>query len=189
MIEEGQVQEGAAVGAGMDGHEPVRWRANWRVEKRHGDWTGEQIARGEAPDPYEVLEREGNLLTYGGASILWEALIGAAVTAFSNANAYIGVGDSTTAAAATQTDLQAATNKLRKGMDATYPQHTDGTGASSNAQITFKSTFGAAEANFGWKEWGIFNASSAGRMLNRKQEDLGTKASGTWTMTVTLTLS
>lgn len=189
MREEGQMSDGAVVGVGMDGHEPVRWRAQWKVEKRHGDWTGEQIAAGEAPEPYEVIEREGNLLTYGGASILWEALIGAAPTYFSNANAYIGVGDSTTAAAATQTDLQAATNKLRKAMDATYPQHTDGTGASTNAQIVFKSSFASGDANFAWQEWGIFNASTSGRMLNRKVESLGTKTTGTWTMTVTLTLS
>jgi hypothetical protein len=189
MNEEGRLGEGAAVGAGQDGHEPVRWRAQWKVEKRHGDWTGEQIAAGEAPEPYEVIEREGNLLTYGGASILWEALIGAAVTAFSNANAYIGVGDSTTAAAATQTDLQAASNKLRKAMDSTYPQHTDGTGSSSNAQVVFKSTFASGDANWVWNEWAIFNAAAAGRMLNRKVESLGTKTTGTWTMTVTLTLS
>ncbi len=189
MSEDGMMAEGAALSAGLGSHEPVRWRAQWKVEKRDGDWTAEQIAAGEAPPPYEVLEREGNLLTYGGASILWEALIGAAITAFSNANAYIGVGDSSTAAAATQTDLQAATNKLRKAMDATYPQHTDGTGASSNAQIVFKSTFGSGDANFAWQEWGIFNASSSGRMLNRKVESLGTKTTGTWTMTVTLSLS
>lgn len=104
-------------------------------------------------------------------------------TSFDNANAYIGVGDSTTAFAATQTDLQAATNKLRKAMDATYPT------TAANV-LTFRSTFGTSDANYAWQEWGVFNASSAGTMLNRKVESLGTKPSSqTWQFTVTLTLS
>lgn len=103
-------------------------------------------------------------------------------TAFNNANSYIGVGDSTTAFAASQTDLVAATNKLRKAMDATYPQ------VSTNV-ITFRSTFATGDANFAWQEWGVFNASSAGTMLNRKVESLGTKTSAqTWQFTVTITL-
>lgn len=103
-------------------------------------------------------------------------------TAFNNGNSYIGVGDSATAFAAAQTDLQAATNKLRKAMDATYPQ------VAANV-ITFRSTFATTDANWAWQEWGVFNASSAGTMLNRKAESLGTKTSAqTWQFTVTLTL-
>ena len=186
----GLIGDGAGLGAGLAAQDALAWRAAWKCEKYAGDWTAEQLAAADAPEPYEVVEIAGNLLTYGGASILWEALIGAAPTYFSNANAYIGVGDSSTAAAATQTDLQAATNKLRKAMDATYPQHTDGTGASTNAQVVFKATFGTSDANFAWNEWAVFNASSAGRMLNRRVESLGTKTSaGTWTLTCTLSLS
>jgi hypothetical protein len=169
-----------AVGVGAA--EGPRWKAHIRLEKRWGD----------NPDatPYEVIERDDNLLMYGGASALWQQLIGSgAITAYSNANAYIGVGDSTTAAAATQTDLQAATNKLRKAMDATYPLHTDGT-TSGAASIVFRSTFATTDANFAWQEWAVFNASSTGRMLNRKVESLGTKtSSAAWTLTVTITLS
>lgn len=134
----------------------------------------------------------------GGVSCLWQALIGngtatagQTLTFFNNGNAAIGVGDSTTSAAATQTDLQASTNKLRKGMDSTYPQHSDGT-TSGSATIVFRSTFGSSEANFAWQEWGVFNSATAGvgRMLNRKVESLGTKASGsTWTFSVSLTLA
>jgi hypothetical protein len=107
----------------------------------------------------------------------------AASTPFNNANSYIGVGDSTTAYAAGQTDLQAATNKLRKAMDATYPQ-------TSINVVTFRSTFATTDANWAWQEWGVFNASSAGTMLNRKVESLGTKTSAqTWQFTVTLTFT
>lgn len=112
-----------------------------------------------------------------------QATVGAGVTAFNNANAHIGVGDSTTAHAVGQTDLQAATNKLRKAMDATYPS-----GATN--VLTFRSTFGTSDANFAWQEWGVFNASSGGTMLNRKVESLGTKTNTqTWQFTVTLTFT
>lgn len=112
-----------------------------------------------------------------------QSSLAAASTPFNNANTYIGVGDSTTAFAAGQTDLQAATNKLRKAMDATYPS-----GASN--VITFRSTFATTDANWAWQEWGIFNASSAGTMLSRKVESLGTKTSAqTWQFTATLTFS
>ncbi|MEB3367403.1 hypothetical protein [Saccharopolyspora mangrovi] len=165
-------------------HEAVKWRAHWRLEKYLND---EEFAAGNA---YEVIDREGNLLVIGGASALWQRLIGTGVTAFDNTNAHLGVGDSTTAAADSQTDLQAASNKLRKAMDATYPQHTDSTSAAGAKSITYRSTYASGDANFAWQEWGLFNASSTGRMLNRKVESLGTKASGsTWTLTVTLSLA
>lgn len=174
----------------MENKDSAQWRVKLHLAKFNGDDT--------TAEPYEVIEREGNLLMYGGVSCLWESLIGngtasagSALTYFSNANAALGVGDSTTAATATQTDLQAATNKLRKGMVASYPQHTDGAVAGSSS-ITFQSTFTTSDANFAWQEWGVFNSSSAGvgRMLNRKVESLGTKPNtATWVLTVTITIS
>ena len=154
-----------------------RWLARWRLEK-----FLEDERHLEGATPYEVLEGEGNLLVNAGLQLMLDKLIGAAGTVFDNANAYIGVGDSSTAAAATQTDLQAATNKLRKAMDATFPSR-------SGQTMSWKSTFGSGDANFAWNEWGIFNASSAGTMLNRKVESLGTKSSGTWVLTVDVTIS
>lgn len=183
--------EAASVGVIVEPHDTVKWHAQWKLEKFHGDSTAPQ-------DSYEVIEREGNLLMYGGASCLWQTLIGngttssgQALTYFNNAQAAIGVGDSNTAAAATQTNLQAASNKLRKAMDATYPMHTDAT-TSGAASIVFRSTFATGDANFAWQEWGVFNSAvdATGRMLNRKVESLGTKTSAaTWQFTVTLTLA
>jgi hypothetical protein len=104
-------------------------------------------------------------------------------TPYSNANANLGVGDSSTAAAVGQTDLQAASNKLRKAMDATYP-------TVSNGVATFRATFATSDANFAWQEWAVFNASSTGRMLNRAVSSLGTKTSAqSWQLTVTITLA
>jgi len=122
-------------------------------------------------------------LVDAGRNHMVQATIGAAVTAFNNANTYLGVGDSTTAHAVGQTDLQAATNKMRKAMDATYPS-----GAAN--VITFRSTFATGDANWAWQEWGTFNASSGGTMLNRKVESLGTKTNTqTWQFTTTLTFT
>ncbi len=115
-------------------------------------------------------------------NLLASATTTGTMTAYSNANSYLGVGDSTTAFASTQTDLVAATNKLRKAMDATYPQ------LSTNV-ITFRSTFATGDANWAWQEWGVFNASTAGTMMCRKVESLGTKtAAQTWQLTATITL-
>ena len=122
-------------------------------------------------------------MTNAFATHLAQAAIGEAVTAFNNANAYIGVGDSSAAFAAGQTDLQAVTNKLRKAQDATYPQR-------SGNVVTLRSTFGTADANWAWAEWGVFNAATGGTMMNRKVDANGTKASGqTWQFTVTATFN
>lgn len=116
--------------------------------------------------------------------IICDRLIdGAVYNPFDNTNAHLAVGDSTTAFAVTQTDLQAATNKHREPMDATYPQR------AANV-LTFRATFETGDANFSWQEWAIFNAVSGGEMLNRVVADLGTKTSAaTWEFTATLTIT
>lgn len=170
------------------------WIAHAVVEKRLGEYDHPDRRDEYMADvaPYDVTEAAGNLLTYGGMSNLWQSLIGAGgagnLAYFNNANAHLGVGDSSAAEAATQTDLSAATNKLRKAMVGGYPTHTDGTTSASNT-ITFRSDFLTAEANWVWNEWATFNAAAAGRMLNRKVASLGTKTTGTWTLTVTIQLA
>lgn len=109
-------------------------------------------------------------LTNVGRNIIAAAIIGDSYTAFSNANARIGVGDSNTAFDPTQTDLQAATNKVRQAMEATYPQR-------ATNVITFRALFGTGSGNFAWQEWAIFDAAAAGNMLSRKVASLGTKNS------------
>lgn len=122
-------------------------------------------------------------LTNAGRDFLAGAATGAQTTHFDNTNARIGVGDSSTAFAAAQTDLQAAANKVRVGMDATFPTTTTNV-------LVFKSTFGSAVGNFAWNEWGVFNAAAAGVMLNRVVEVNGTKLAGqTWVFQVTLTVN
>jgi hypothetical protein len=112
-------------------------------------------------------------LTNAFRDYLAAKLVGGAAALFDNANAHIGVGNSTTAFAATQTDL----------VGATYPQAAAGA-------MTFRSTFATGDANFAWEEWGVFNAAAAGTMMNRVVQANGTKASTeTKQVTVTITLS
>lgn len=121
-------------------------------------------------------------LTTAGRNHIASAIIGGGVTAFNNANAYLGVGNSSTAFSAAHTDLQGG-SKARKAMDATYPT------LSTNV-ITAVATFGSSDANFAWEEVGFFNASSSGTMMSRLVQAMGTKASGsTWVLTYTLTIT
>lgn len=127
-------------------------------------------------------------LTTIGATVIASALVqDSAYNLFGNATAALGVGDSTTAFSAAQTDLQAATNKSRKAMvDATYPSR-------SGAAITLRALWDTSSANWTWNEWATFNtgaASSGGQMLQRKVESLGTKTSAqSWQLTATLTVA
>lgn len=120
-------------------------------------------------------------LTNAGRNHAAQDVVGETVTEFNNANAHVGVGDSTDIFDKTETDLQ-GTSKFRQPMEATYPQR-------STNVLTFRALFATGDANFAWQEWGVFNASSAGVMLNRKVESLGTKTSAqSWQFTVTLTV-
>lgn len=120
-------------------------------------------------------------LTTAGINFLSQAAIGQG-NAFNNANARLGVGDGNASFAVGQTDLQGS-NKLRKPMDIGYP-------TISPPNVTFKSTFLPNEANFSWHEWGIFNATTGGVMLNRVVESNGTKQSNqTWVLEVEITFA
>lgn len=126
-----------------------------------------------------------NLLLNEGINELW-TIVGSASsgTKYDNTNAQLGVGDSSTAAAATQTDLQAATNKLFVAMDASYPTY------GTAQKITFRSTFGSAQANYAWAEFAARNGATALKDLNRLVSAQGTKTAGqTWQLTEEITLT
>jgi len=132
-----------------------------------------------------VSEVIGNMLLNEGIGEFLDLACGLGTpTAFSNANAYIGVGDSTTAESASQTDLQASTNKTYKAMSASYPSR-------SGQTVTWRAVFGSSDANYSWQGLWVANASSGtGKNLNRKVSNQGTKASGqTWTLDLAITLS
>jgi hypothetical protein len=170
------------------------WVGRVIVEKY---WADEIDQRHRGAKPYDVVETR-NLFANGGVSCLWESLLGNGVgtagqnlTFFNNANSAIGVGDSSTAAAATQTDLQATTNRLRVGVNATFPQHSDGV-VTGSRDVTWQATFQTAQANWTWNEIGVFNSATAGtgRMLNRAVNNYGTKTSASaWLAIVVITIS
>lgn len=182
----------------VPGLQVISWRFSWLCEK----WSEEAVAhvrkRLGLPDFAEVSsellrkfigkaeeedEVKGNLLLNEGIAELLDLMAGeGSPTAFNTANARVGVGDSTTAAAATQTDLQAATNKTYKAMNGTYPTRTAQT-------MDWQADFTSGEANYAWQEWVIDNGASAAKTLNRKVESLGTKSTGTWTLTGSVTIS
>lgn len=146
----------------------------FRIEKYHANDINME-------NPFEVLEFLNGYTNTGGALLL-DLLIAAGGTAYNNANSYLGSGDSSTAFAVSQTDLQAATNKLRKAMDSTFPSR-------SGQVVTFKSTFATTDANWVWNEVAIFNNSSAGTMLARSTGSYGTKTSAaSWVLSYTLTV-
>lgn len=156
------------------------------------------VLRALVGEPEESVEIQGNLLLNEGIQRLQDLTMIATVTSnqvagnpWSNGNAFLGVGDSTTAEAATQTELQAATNRFYKAMNATFPSR-------SSQTVTFQSDFTTTEANYVWNEWavaaGATTASGAGftsgtTNLNRKVASLGTKSTGTWTLSGQVTFS
>ncbi len=148
-------------------------------------WTIRRYADDAAyanDQPYDTSIIEGNLLTNEGIALLWDLGIAAGGTAWNNANAYLGVGTSTQAAAATDTGLVGTA--VYKAMAATYPQR-------SNQTVTWRAVFGADDANQAWEEFTVANGNSnSGTNLNRKVSSQGTKTSGqTWTLDLAITLS
>ena len=139
-------------------------------------------------DNFELMQAlgfRGNCLLYEGINEFWTLVAGTGATKFDNGNAYIGVGDSSTAADGTQTGLQASTNKKYNAMDTSYPTY------GSSQKVTHRATFASGDANFHWQEITVANGNSdSAKNLNRKVQDMGTKASGTsWVATLENSLS
>lgn len=197
--------EGAAVAAGLGAHDSIRWRPVAKVEKYDADqvaWVTRKSGIVEPQGavleqyvtPYETVEAPGNLLTTAGLNRITSLIIAAGGQGVTNTAARLGTGNSATAAAVGQTDLQAAagsTNRWFQIMDATYPTQ-------ANGVLTFRSTFASADGNYAWSEWGVdvgtptvtSSAVVSALLLNRAVQSLGTKVSGaSWVLTTTITLS
>jgi len=174
----------------------VSWKAKWRIDK-FKDPTNEIVKALQTGTPTDQAislyskaficteEFEANIALNEGLQELIEIICGLGTpTKWDNSNARLGVGDSNAAESATQTGLQAATNKTFKAMDATYPQR-------SNQTAEWRATFGSADANYAWEEYTVVNAADdTGKNLNRKIASKGTKSSGeTWTLSLQITFS
>lgn len=147
----------------------------WTLAEREGDRLGVGHATGNL-FLNECWDNDG-----------WGLLIGAASqTAYNNTNAQLGVGDSTTAASVSQTDLQAATNKTYKAMSASFPA----AGGAGTRRMDFKAQFASGDANYDWREFVLRNGATDLTDMSRVVSTQGTKASGqTWDLTETVTIS
>jgi hypothetical protein len=175
----------------------VRWKPTAVVSKYDDDQVA-YVSRlaGPNPDgaslsryctPYETIESEGNLLTTAGVTRITGLIIGTLSTTLDSTRVRLGVGDSATAATVADTDL--GTNKYYRVMDATYPQAAAGV-------LTFTSSFGSSDGNYAWQCWGldvgtatVTSSATVATLVNRKVSSLGTKSSGTWVLTVTVTFA
>ena len=124
-------------------------------------------------------------LTTVGAQFVANAITNTGTPTFFDAsNSYIAVGSGATAFSIAQTQLVTETALGRKLVDSA-PGVVGG-------DITMIATYGTADANAVWAEWGIFNDPTidTGDMLSRKVEALGTKTSAqSWQITVTLSVT
>jgi hypothetical protein len=179
-------------------NDKIGWKAHWTITKFHDpdDKIADAIHNGLSVEEAKVLypgayfgteEIDHNLALNEGLQLLIGLIAGTTGdtgSAWDNTHAYLGVGDSATAAVATQTGLQAATNKTYKAMDSTFPTR-------ATQVCTWQATFASGDANYSWQEYTVVNASSdTGKNLNRVCADKGTKASGeTWTLQLAITFS
>jgi hypothetical protein len=177
-------------------NDKIGWKAKWQITKFH-DPTGTIAEEMQTGLPLETalnlygedfvcIEKfDSNLALNEGLGELIDLICGLGTpTKWDNSNARLGVGDSNTTAVATQTGLQASTNKTYKTMDSTYPQRNGQT-------VEWRATFGSSDANYAWEEYTVVNAADdSGKNLNRKTASKGTKASGeTWTLSLQITFS
>lgn len=200
LVQAGQGYDNVNIKPSIDLHEKGKWIGKFELNKYDFSQLNEADLE-QAENDHRTLSKEAmrdkwgdyfvsdelvgyNVLLNEGINAMLTLLAGGSETAFNNANARIGVGDSTTAAAAAQTDLQAATNKTYKAMDGGYPTY------GSSQQIVFRSTFASGDANYAWQEFVVDNGSGAAKTLNRLVSNQGTKASGqSWQITVTITIT
>lgn len=188
----------------------IKWHANAKVFK----WSAEQTAElaeylGRQPvyadftalgvKHSDFAEVDGNVLTTLGLNRITNLLIGGGAAAFTHAQSFCGVGNSSTTALAADTDLNAAagsTNRWFQATDASNPTQ-------SNGVVSCNTTFATGDGNFAWNEWALGVATgsitatatlaSVGTspiLLNHKNQSLGTKSAGsTWTLQATVTLT
>lgn len=155
-----------------------------RVEAEHFDALGLR--------PYSESEVIGNLLTTAGIGRLVTLANAGTGNLVASTTARVGVGDGAGTAAIGDTDLSASagsTHRWFQTCTVTVPSNV----------FTFAATFGTADGNFAWNEFGIDigtatvtsgNTVNAVLLNHKTSIAQGTKASGqTWSATATITLS
>jgi len=202
-MDHGKGQDGMSIEVALDHPEGGRGTTHWQVRKYDAEqalWTSRRLNGVVAltdshfaqvgVKPYAVSGTLGNVITNAG----WQALLASATTGgtpmFTASKGRIGVGDGTTAPAATDTDLSASSNRLFKFM-AAPPVVSTGT----NRTWTFSVSFLSGDANFPWQEFGIDQGTTDGTSVvpvffNHALSNQGTKTTGqVWTATATVSFT
>lgn len=152
-------------------------KTRWTIEKFSSD---EDFAAGKS---YDKVNIDGNCLCNEGINEINKLIAGTGGAQYSNALANLVVGTGSGAAAATDTEAT-FTAPVKKTMDTSFPTY------GTSQKITWQSTYASGDANQAWGEFGVLNAASSGKLLNRKVSAQGTKVSGqTWVLTLEITLS
>lgn len=160
--------------------EHSKWEVRWDLWKWNN--TADKLA-GKPHDEYMCDTQ--NIILDTGANEMLKLITGTSgATAYSSANAYIYVGNSSTAENASQSGVLATgANRAYAGMDVGYP-------VVNSRQMIFRASFGDTSANFAWNEAAIVNGTGANAVaMNRKVSNMGTKSTGTWTLQITVSLT
>jgi hypothetical protein len=185
------------------------WYASAHVDKYsqdQTDWTLKKMV--EAPGPIQgrhfeqfnmtpedgTADSEKNLLTTAGITRMLTLLIAGGGQGLTNTATRLGTGNGAGTAAAGDTDLSAAAgsaNRWFQVMDATYPS------VATNV-LTARATWATGDGNYTWNEWGLdvgtptvtSGNTVAALLFNHKTSAaLGTKSTGSWVLTVTVTIT
>lgn len=178
----------------------THWQVDrWDAEQTRWVKTRTGLAAPAAADfdrlevrPYASTCLVGNLITNAGWTRLMNLLTNQGATqALDATHARIGVGNSNTAEAYADTDLGAAAGSSNR-----WFQLVSGAGSLGTRTLAFSASFGTADGNFAWNEFGLDFGTASGNtvtapLFNHKAGIAqGTKASGqTWTATATLTFT
>jgi hypothetical protein len=142
---------------------------------------------------------DGNLVTTQGLTVIWRLATGGGGTTLINTTTRLGTGNGSGTAAAGDTDLSAAAgsaNRWFQIMDSTFPSF-------ATNVLTAKATWATGDGNYAWNEWGLdvgtatvasSNAVQAvsgnnGLFSHKTSAALGTKTTGSWVLTVTVTIT
>lgn len=174
----------------------TRW-----VQKRSGLLSPiGDVFRGLGVRPYETSEVVGNVVTTAGWTRASNLLTNQSATqALDATHTRIGAGDGTVTAGGGSVPAVAADTDLAAAAGSTHRwfQVVSGAGTVATNTVAFAATFGTADGNFAWNEFGIdvgnttsTNAVAALLWNHKTSIAQGTKASGqTWTATATITFT
>jgi hypothetical protein len=211
-IDNGRAADNLGVSVGVALAERSFGTTHWRVDRwdeEQTQWAAQRLTEmfGHAKQPEAAHFRDlnikpylstdvvGNLITNAGWTRLMNLLTAQGGTqALTSTSVRIGVGNSNTAEAYADTDLGASA-----GAGNRYFQPVSGSGSLGTRTLAFAATFGTADGNFAWNEFGldvgtptVAGGTTVNALLFNHKAGIaqGTKASGqTWTATSTLTFS